>query len=245
MSNGNKHGNSSHKGLVILIVVILVVAILAVGGWVFRSELSKAFSSAKDTIIGTTSTTTTTVSTTEPTTTSPISENVIKAEEYVEKMSLNEKVCQLFVVTPEQLTGVDVATMAGETTKTQLEKYPVGGIVYYPKNVESEKSFKEMINTTQSYSKTPLFIMKDGTKSTFTYKDQLQVSDNLSKSKNIKKDVLTAFNDGNQIILMPSDLSTAVKTITSAVKNGKIKEEDLDVAVAEIINTKYENSVMK
>ena len=145
MSNGNKHGNSSHKGLVILIVVILVVAILAVGGWVFRSELSKAFSSAKDTIIGTTSTTTTTVSTTEPTTTSPISENVIKAEEYVEKMSLNEKVCQLFVVTPEQLTGVDVATMAGETTKTQLEKYPVGGIVYYPKNVESEKAFKEMI----------------------------------------------------------------------------------------------------
>ena len=114
MSNG-KHGNNSHKGLVILIVVILIVAILAVGGFVFRSELSKAFNSAKD-IIGTTTTTTTTVSTTEPTTTSPISQNVIKAEEYVEKMSLNEKVCQLFVVTPEQLTGVDVATIAGETT---------------------------------------------------------------------------------------------------------------------------------
>ena len=30
MSNG-KHGNNSHKGLVILIVVILIVAILAVG----------------------------------------------------------------------------------------------------------------------------------------------------------------------------------------------------------------------
>ena len=60
MSNG-KHGNNSHKGLVILIVVILIVAILAVGGFVFRSELSKAFNSAKDTIIGTTTTTTTTV----------------------------------------------------------------------------------------------------------------------------------------------------------------------------------------
>lgn len=244
MSNG-KHGNNSHKGLVILIVVILIVSILAVGGFVFRSELSKAFNSAKDTIIGTTTTTTTTVSTTEPTTTSPISQNVIKAEEYVEKMSLNEKVCQLFVVTPEQLTGVDVATMAGETTKSQLKKYPVGGIVYYPQNVESKKAFNEMIDTTQSYSKTPLFIMKDGSKTTFTYKDQLQVSDSLAKSKNIKKDVLTAFNDGNQIILMPKDLETAVKTITSAVKNGKIKEEDLDVAVAEIINTKYENGIMK
>lgn len=244
MSNG-KHGNNSHKGLVILIVVILIVAILAVGGFVFRSELSKAFNGAKDTIIGTTTTTTTTVSTTEPTTTSPISQNVIKAEEYVEKMSLNEKVCQLFVVTPEQLTGVDVATMAGETTKSQLKKYPVGGIVYYPQNVESKKAFNEMIDTTQSYSKTPLFIMKDGSKTTFTYKDQLQVSDSLAKSKNIKKDVLTAFNDGNQIILMPKDLETAVKTITSAVKNGKIKEEDLDVAVAEIINTKYENGIMK
>lgn len=244
MSNG-KHGNNSHKGLVILIVVILIVAILAVGGFVFRSELSKAFNSAKDTIIGTTTTTTTTVSTTEPTTTSPISQNVIKAEEYVDKMSLNEKVCQLFVVTPEQLTGVDVATVAGETTKSQLKKYPVGGIVYYPQNVESKKAFNEMIDTTQSYSKTPLFIMKDGPKTTFTYKDQLQVSDSLAKSKNIKKDVLTAFNDGNQIILMPKDLGTAVKTITSAVKNGKIKEEDLEVAVAEIINTKYENGIMK
>lgn len=244
MSNG-KHGNNSHKGLVILIVVILIVAILAVGGFVFRSELSKAFNSAKDTIIGTTTTTTTTVSTTEPTTTSPISQNVIKAEEYVDKMSLNEKVCQLFVVTPEQLTGVDVATVAGETTKSQLKKYPVGGIVYYPQNVESKKAFNEMIDTTQSYSKTPLFIMKDGSKTTFTYKDQLQVSDSLAKSKSIKKDVLTAFNDGNQIILMPKDLGTAVKTITSAVKNGKIKEEDLEVAVAEIINTKYENGIMK
>ena len=244
MSNG-KHGNNSHKGLVILIVVILIVAILAVGGFVFRSELSKAFNSAKDTIIGTTTTTTTTVSTTEPTTTSPISQNVIKAEEYVDKMSLNEKVCQLFVVTPEQLTGVDVATVAGETTKSQLKKYPVGGIVYYPQNVESKKAFNEMIDTTQSYSKTPLFIMKDGSKTKFTYKDQLQVSDSLAKSKNIKKDVLTAFNDGNQIILMPKDLGTAVKTITSAVKNGKIKEEDLEVAVAEIINTKYENGIMK
>ena len=244
MSNG-KHGNNSHKGLVILIVVILIVAILAVGGFVFRSELSKAFNNAKDTIIGTTTTTTTTVSTTEPTTTSPISQNVIKAEEYVEKMSLNEKVCQLFVVTPEQLTGVDVATIAGETTKSQLKKYPVGGIVYYPQNVESKKAFNEMIDTTQSYSKTPLFIMKNGSKTTFTYKDQLQVSDSLAKSKNIKKDVLTAFDDGNQIILMPKDLKTAVKTITSAVKNGKIKEEDLEVAVAEIINTKYENGIMK
>ena len=244
MSNG-KHGNNSHKGLVILIVVILIVAILAVGGFVFRSELSKAFNSAKDTIIGTTTTTTTTVSTTEPTTTSPISQNVIKAEEYVDKMSLNEKFCQILVVTPEQLTGVDVATVAGETTKSQLKKYPVGGIVYYPQNVESKKAFNEMIDTTQSYSKTPLFIMKDGSKTTFTYKDQLQVSDSLAKSKNIKKDVLTAFNDGNQIILMPKDLETAVKTITSAVKNGKIKEEDLDVAVVEIINTKYENGIMK
>ena len=244
MSNG-KHGNNSHKGLVILIVVILIVAILAVGGFVFRSELSKAFSSAKDTIIGTTTTTTTTVSTTEPTTTSPISQNVIKAEEYVEKMSLNEKVCQLFVVTPEQLTGVDVATMAGETTKSQLKKYPVGGIVYYPQNVESKKAFNEMIDTTQSYSKTPLFIMKDGSKTTFTYKDQLQVSDSLAKSKNIKKDVLTAFNDGNQIILMPKDLETAVKTITSAVKNGKIKESQINKSVKRILIMKLNRNIIE
>lgn len=245
----SKHGKNDHKGIIVLIVVILIVAILAVGGWVFRTELSSVCSKAYDTIIGTEEstipTTTTTVPKTEPTTVPKISDTLIKAEDYVDNMTLNEKVCQLFVVTPEQLTGVEVATQAGDTTKAQLKKYPVGGIVYYSQNKESDSQFEEMIKNTKSFSKTPLFIMKDGKKSTFTYRDELQVSDNLSNSKNIKKDVLNAFAEDNQILLMPNDLETAVKTITNAVKDGTITEDDLDVAVTEIINVKYNHNLMK
>lgn len=85
--------------------------------------------------------------------------------ELVEKtladMSLYEKICQMMYVTPEKITGIGVATAAGETTKQALEKYPVGGIVYFAQNLESKDQVKEMISNSQSYSKIGLFISTD------------------------------------------------------------------------------------
>lgn len=79
----------------------------------------------------------------------------------ISDMSLEEKVAQLFYITPESLTGVDVATAAGDTTKESLEKYPVGGIIYFSQNIRDEEQITEMISNTQSYSKIPLFIGVD------------------------------------------------------------------------------------
>lgn len=79
----------------------------------------------------------------------------------ISDMSLEEKVAQLFYITPESLTGVDVATAAGDTTKESLEKYPVGGIIYFSQNIRNEEQITEMISNTQSYSKIPLFIGVD------------------------------------------------------------------------------------
>lgn len=76
-------------------------------------------------------------------------------------MTLEEKVYQLFMVTPEQITGVDTAVMAGDTTKEALQKYPVGGIIYFSKNIVDEQQIKTMIENTKSYSKYPLFIGVD------------------------------------------------------------------------------------
>ena len=73
-------------------------------------------------------------------------------------MTLEEKGCQLFFVTPEGLTGVDLATQAGETTKASLEQYPVGGIIYFSQNIENEKQLTAMTANMQSYSQLPLFI---------------------------------------------------------------------------------------
>lgn len=109
-----------------------------------------------------------TADTTEPTdtgdtTTEPEAESeyVTKAKETVANMSLEEQVYQLFIVTPEDLTGVEAATQAGDATKTALEQYPVGGIVYFDKNLENVDQIKTLLSNTQSYAKTPLLLAVD------------------------------------------------------------------------------------
>ncbi len=84
-----------------------------------------------------------------------------KIDTMISEMSLEEKVCQLFFITPESLTGTDVVTQAGDTTKACLEQYPVGGLIYFSQNIDTEKQLTSMISNSQSYSKIPLFIGVD------------------------------------------------------------------------------------
>jgi len=79
-------------------------------------------------------------------------------ESYISKMTIEEKVAGLFMVTPESITGVSQAIKAGEGTKTALTSYPVGGIIYFSQNIQTEEQFKTMIETTKGFSKYPLFI---------------------------------------------------------------------------------------
>ncbi len=79
----------------------------------------------------------------------------------IDDMSLEDKVAGLFMVTPESITGVDKAIKAGDGTKEALEKYPVGGIIYFAQNIQSESQIKEMVANTVSYSKYPLFVAVD------------------------------------------------------------------------------------
>ena len=83
------------------------------------------------------------------------------AEEKLASMTRREKLCQLFIVTPEVLTGVDGVTIAGDTTKESIEEYPVGGIIYFSDNLETVKQTEEMIAKSQEYAKTPMFIAVD------------------------------------------------------------------------------------
>lgn len=83
------------------------------------------------------------------------------AEIYLQTMTPEEKIWQLFITTPEDITGVHTATRAGDTTKEALEKYPVGGICYFADNLEDQQQAVEMLSKTQSYSKTPLFMCVD------------------------------------------------------------------------------------
>ena len=82
-------------------------------------------------------------------------------EAIISEMTLEEKVAGLFVVTPEGITGVDTALQAGDGTKTALEKYPVGGLIYFKKNIQSEDQIKKMVENSVSYAKYPMFIAVD------------------------------------------------------------------------------------
>ena len=84
-----------------------------------------------------------------------------KVQDLIAGMSLEEKVAQMFFVTPENLTGVDAATQAGETTRQALTQYPVGGLIYFSKNIYDEEQLTTMIRNSQSYSEIPLFIGVD------------------------------------------------------------------------------------
>ncbi len=88
-----------------------------------------------------------------------------EAEKILKTMTLEEKINQMFFITPEALTNVGNVIAAGEQTKNSLEKHPVGGIIYFSPNFTDEAQAKEMIANTQKFGrevcKVPLFIGVD------------------------------------------------------------------------------------
>ena len=99
---------------------------------------------------------------TEPSDTGLISAEADKrARTTLASMTADEKIWQLFYATPELLTGVETATRAGDSTKQALEEKPVGGIIYFAKNLESRAQTQEMLHNTKAYTKIPLFLGTD------------------------------------------------------------------------------------
>ena len=83
------------------------------------------------------------------------------AEELLAGMSLREKICQLFIVFPSDLTGVYEMKSAGEEMARALAEYPVGGILYDRTNMESQEQIRAMLEETQSYAEIPLIFTCD------------------------------------------------------------------------------------
>ena len=73
-------------------------------------------------------------------------------------MTQEEKIWQLFFVTPESLTGYPKVTRAGEATHEALMARPVGGLIYFPQNLETRDQVVTLLANAQSYVKTPLLL---------------------------------------------------------------------------------------
>lgn len=84
---------------------------------------------------------------TEPATTQAAPEpEKTPAQELLDTMTLEQKVAQLFFVTPERLTGAEVATISGEMTKEALANIPVGGLIYFSQNIQGNQQFRDMVS---------------------------------------------------------------------------------------------------
>ena len=134
----NKQGNGKKFSL---LTAVLIIADIAVSGFMMAADYLPKKNEADVSI----------------------SENDLK--EYAAKMPLHEKVCQMFVVRPEELTNGNEYTEAGSFTREYLRKYPVGGLICTGKNLVSQTQARKLINDIKQYAAeadcNPLFFCVD------------------------------------------------------------------------------------
>lgn len=155
-----RHAKGPSPLQVFLIVLVVILSIGVVAGAAFAVY---HFGFDKEEEVPTQAPVVPTIATFDEAPTEPATEDLDAkytelAKKYVSNMSEDEKIYQLLITTPESLTGVDAATMAGDATKAAIEAKPVAGIVYDAINFEDSTQTTELIKTTQSFAKTSMFI---------------------------------------------------------------------------------------
>ena len=68
-------------------------------------------------------------------------------------MTVEEKAAQLFIVTPEQLSGTGLVLQADEAFREGLQNKPVCGITYFGGNVENAGQTKALLADTQAQAR--------------------------------------------------------------------------------------------
>ena len=71
----------------------------------------------------------------------------------IKSMSIEEKVAQLFITTPESLAKRDETfTKFDSELEKALSSVPIGGLIYFGRNLTNPQTTSELLNKTQSYS---------------------------------------------------------------------------------------------
>ena len=77
-----------------------------------------------------------------------------KAEEILAQMTTEEKVAQLFIIAPDSLDAKTV-TSASENFKNRLAEYPVGGFIFFARNISRPEQIKDFISSIKKASPLP------------------------------------------------------------------------------------------
>lgn len=133
-------------GLAIAVVAVIIVIVLAVS---FLLKDRKEPVSDTQQVSGTEQESETIITETEEVVVDPLTEEAIAV---VAGMSLEQKVAQMFIVTPDALTGVSGATVVGNTTKSAYVQYPVGGLIYEKGNFKTKEQTQTMLQAMETLS---------------------------------------------------------------------------------------------
>ena len=82
--------------------------------------------------------------------------NTLPSEEKIEgiigNMSLHEKICQLFLIRPEQFSGTKRVTAADRALSRAFLRFPVGGIILFAENI-TKKNIVQLNAGMQAYAR--------------------------------------------------------------------------------------------
>ncbi len=189
-------------------------------------------------------------------------------EEYLSKMNIEARVGQLFMIPPEELTGIGIAVQASETTKTMLKTYNVGGILFAEQNFEVQDQMKLMVSNIKVYSSYPIFMAMDeagalritNTKNTLegtgfnlaSIEGELFLitedgNESLNQELNIvyleNSNIQQVLEDGADMVVVEDDFDTVYNTLVSAVRSGDFDESLLEEKVRKILTVKVANGI--
>lgn len=143
-------------------LVVLSLVLFGVGGWgliqFFNSDTAESnltvptpeVTPEKETVVNV------------PEVVKPITDPI---EERLNQMTLEEKVAQLFMVTPDALTGETGVKHWSDSLDEALAKWPVGGLIYFSGNLESPDQLSAFIEDAKSsavsHQNLPMFYAVD------------------------------------------------------------------------------------
>lgn len=141
-----------HAAVVVTVFILVLVAVLAGAAVAVHKFWPKSNKTEKTTETQSTETMNDSQNVQNP---SEVTEPAVdpldeQASQLVAGMSLEDKVAQMFVITPEALTGYASVTAAGDTTKAAYESRPVGGLIYMADNLLSTEQTTEMLTNMQN-----------------------------------------------------------------------------------------------
>jgi beta-N-acetylhexosaminidase len=151
---------AARRGLALALALLTLVGCASVGS---SGEQTSDPTPASTQTAEATSTPSSAPASTPTPTPSPTQEELwdARAEAIMDDMTLHEKVCQLFVIYPEAITGVSAVISAGSATQKALEQWPVAGFLYDKKNLNTRQQVTEMLTKVQTLTKIPLILTCD------------------------------------------------------------------------------------